>query len=184
MEEVVEVELDRLQMVDQEDLVEVVQMVVVLLQEQDLEDQEFNLLNLEIQELLDLVILEEMPLHLLVEVQVAVEEQELQVVMQQFQILEMGELVNQQHQFLEHHQNLFIHLQMDFMQVVVAEVEDPVMELEEIEVLLVILQVMEVIHQIDQEMQQETMELVILVVAVEVDLMLVHKDLVEMVVQV
>ena len=94
MEEVVEVELDQLQMVDQEDLVEVVQMVVVLRQEQDLEDQEFNLLNLEIQELMDLVILEEMLLHNLVEVQVVVEEQELQVLMQQFQILEMVELVN------------------------------------------------------------------------------------------
>ena len=94
MEEVVEVELDQLQMVDQEDLVEVVQMVVLLLQEQELEDQEFNLLNLEIQELMDLVILEEMLLHPLVEVQVVVEEQELQVLMQQFQILEMVELVN------------------------------------------------------------------------------------------
>ena len=94
MEEVVEVELVLLQMVDQEVLVEEVQTVVLLLQEQDLEDQEFNLLNLEIQELMDLVILEEMLLHPLVEVQVVVVEQELQVLMQQFQILEMVELVN------------------------------------------------------------------------------------------
>ena len=94
MEEVVEVELVLLQMVDQEVLVEEVQTVVLLLQEQDLEDQEFNLLNLAIQELMDLVILEEMLLHPLVEVQVVVVEQELQVLMQQFQILEMVELVN------------------------------------------------------------------------------------------
>ena len=94
MEEVVEVELVLLQMVDQEVLVEEVQTVVLLLQEQDLEDQEFNLLNLEIQELMDLVILEEMLLHPLVEVQVVVVEQKLQVLMQQFQILEMVELVN------------------------------------------------------------------------------------------
>ena len=67
------------------------------------------------------------------------------------------------------------------MQVVVEVVVNPqlVMGLEEIEVLLVILQVMEVVHQIDQEIQQETMELVILAVVVAVDLILVHKDLVE-----
>ena len=95
MEEVVEVELDQLQMVDQEDLVEVVQMVVLLLQEQDLEDQELKHHNQVTPELSVLVILEEMLLHPLVEVQAVVEEQELQALMQQFQILEMVEQVNQ-----------------------------------------------------------------------------------------
>ena len=73
---------------------------------------------------------------------------------------------------------------MDFMQVVEVEAVNLqlVMEVEEIEVLLVILQVMEEVHQIDQEMHQETTQLLILAAVVEVDLILVHKEMVEMVV--
>ena len=73
---------------------------------------------------------------------------------------------------------------MDFMQVVVVEaVKIPVvMEVGEIEVLLVILQVMEEVHQIDQEIHQETTQLLILAAVVEVDLILVHKEMVEVVV--